>query len=626
VLSFDGPPRAAAFAAHLLNAQKLYGPAERQFAAYGDYASGRCLHPLHADAGAGPHPAASADGRFVLTADLRIDNRDELLSDLGASAEFGDCALLIKAWQRWGRGVLDRMIGDFAFALWDKSDESLLLARDTAGERPLHYRRGGAYFAFASMPAPLAHLPGEPFGLDEERMARFVADLPNRGRRSFFADVALLEPGHVAIAGRHGTRVERYWQPSLRPVRFARREDYGDALREQLDAAVRRRLRRPTGRVAAQLSSGLDSSAVATSAALTLAGRGEGLLAFTSAPREGFAAPVVAGRIADESPLAAATAALHPKVDHHVVRPSGGSALKLLETSQTLSNQPVGHVCNNLWWQSLNRAASESGASVMLTGEVGNFTISAGLGVDTLADLLRTGAAARWWREARLLAAWGDFSWLQILDFSIGSWMPESVYARARGRVPKLSPLLAEPWRRPMAQALRRGGWPIRPPRNAAARRLEMLRMADPGNFRKRSLAEWGVEERDPTNDRRLVEFCFSLPAEALLDGGVRRPALRRALAGRVPEAVLDQRLRGYQMPDWYEQIQGDEVLAAAQAASAQGHAGAVIDLERLEAEARSWPAEGWEQRPIVYRYRMELLRVLAAAQFADAVRSGALG
>ena len=153
-----------------------------------------------------------------------------------------------------------------------------------------------------------------------------------------------------------------------------------------------------------------------------------------------------------------------------------------------------------------------------------------------------------------------------------------------------------------------------------------MLRMADPGNYRKRSLAEWGVEERDPTNDRRLAEFCFSLPPTALLEGGVRRPALLRALAGRVPPAVLDQRLRGYQMPDWYERIGAGEVRDFAREAAAAGHAHSVIDLDAVEATARRWPDSGWDERPVVYLYRMQLLRTLAAASFINSARSGGLG
>ena len=120
--------------------------------------------------------------------------------------------------------------------------------------------------------------------------------------------------------------------------------------------------------------------------------------------------------------------------------------------------------------------------------------------------------------------------------------------------------------------------------------------------------------------------ILFSLPPEALLENGVRRPALRRALAGRVPEAVLDQQLRGYQMPDWYEQIRGEEVRAFAFAAAEPGLARSMIDLEATGAAARNWPTSGWEERPVIYRYRMQLLRSLAAASFVNSVRSGGLG
>jgi asparagine synthase (glutamine-hydrolysing) len=630
VLSFDGEARAQVFCNHLLDSQSAYGPHGCDRRVRGGYAAGRCLYRLLPEDEFDRQPLASDDGRFLLVADLRIDNRDEMIAGLAigslAGAGLSDSALLFRGCLAWGEDVLLRMTGDFAFALWDGREETLLLARDTAGERPLHYRRGDGYFAFATMPAPLARLPGETFDVDEEKVAGFVADLPPGGRRSFFAGVNALEPGHCAVATSGGIAVRRYWEPRRSPIRLARAEDYGDALREQLDAAVARRLRRSSGAIGSQLSSGLDSSAVTTSAAIALAARGEPLLAFTSAPREGFAGPVVAGRIGDESPIAAATARLHSNIDHRIVRPAGDSALALLGPSHRLAGQPVGHVCNNLWWQAINRQAGEAGIRVMLTGETGNFTISAGLGVDTLADLVRTGAWGRWWSEARALTGRRDFGWLQALNASFGPWLPEGLYARLRAVRPEPPPFVAPAWRDGMRRRLETAGWGVRPARDSGARRWAMLRMADPGNYRKRSLAEWGVEERDPANDRRLVEFCFSLPPEALLDGGERRPALRRALAGRVPTAVLDQRLRGYQMPDWYEQIRLDEVVGFAAAATAPGLAGSMIDLEEVEAAARSWPTAGWEQRPVIYRYRMQLLRTLAAASFVNSVRSGGLG
>lgn len=630
VWSFDAEARAEALCGRLLDAQSLYGPHARDCLEQAGYAAGRCLHRLLPEDEFDRQPLTGEDGRFVLVADLRVDNRDELISGLAIGTMEGsrlsDSELLFRGLMAWGRGILTRMIGDFAFALWDGRERTLLLARDTAGERPLHYRRAAGIFAYSTLAAPLARLPGCRFDVDEEKVARFVADLPPGGRHSFFAGVSALQPGHFAMVTRGGVAVERYWEPSRRPLRFARPADYGEALREQLDSAVSRRLRRAGGRAGSQLSSGLDSSAVTTSAARTLASTGERLLAFTSAPRQGFEGPVVGGRIGDESPIAAATAALHPNIDHRIVRPDGGSALDLLGSSHRLSGQPVGHVCNNLWWQAINHGASEAGVSVMLTGEAGNFTISAGLGVDTLGDLVRTGAWGRWWRESRALSRRRDFRWLQMLNASFGPWLPQSLYARLRGRRPESPRFVAAAWREGMRRELEGAGWDIGPARDGGERRWAMLRMADPGNYRKRSLAEWGVEERDPTNDRRLVEFCFSLPPEALLEDGVRRPALRRALSGRVPEAVLDQRLRGYQMPDWYEQIKGEDVRDFARAMAAPGYAGSVIDLEAVADTARSWPTSGWEERPIIYLYRMQLLRTLAAASFVNSVRSGSLG
>lgn len=628
VWGFGEDARAEALCGHLLDAQSVYGPDRRDSTARDHYSAGRCLYRLLPEDDLDRQPVTSDDGRFVLVADIRIDNRDELLSilSLGTSSgsQLSDSALLFRGLLAWGRGILDRMIGDFAFALWDGRDRTLLLARDTGGERPLYYRRDTGFFAFATMPLPLAGMTGGRFDVDEESLAEFVADVPPRGDgRSFLAGVRALGPGHWALVTSRGIAVERYWEPSRRPLRLARPEQYGEALREQLDRAVERRLRRAGGLVGSQLSSGLDSSSVTTSAALALAGRDEGLIAFTSAPREGFDGPVVAGRIGDETEIAAATARLHPNIDHRVVRPSGLSALKLMDSSQRLAGQPVGHVCNNVWWQAINRSAGEAGVRVMLTGEAGNFTISAGLGLDTLGDLGRSRSPGRWLREARALRRRGDFSWAQMLNASLGPLLPESLYARLRGRRPELPPFVAPGWREVMRGRLESDGWEVRPTRDSAGRRWKMLRMTDPGTFRKRSLAEWGVEERDPTNDRRLVEFCFSLPPEALLDGGVRRPALRRALAGRVPDAVLDQRLRGQQMPDWYEQIGAGEVRAFARAEAESGLAGSLIDLDAVDETARSWPTAGWEQRPVIYLYRMHLLRTLAATRFVSWVRSG---
>jgi asparagine synthase (glutamine-hydrolysing) len=622
---------AGACCGRMIDSLAVYGRDDSAVSSRGPMALGRCLHRATPEDCFDRQPLSDDVGRWLLAADIRIDNRSELLADLGLAErpDLPDSEILLQAWRRWDTGVLDRLVGDFAFAIWDSASELLTLARDPMGERPLHYAEGPGYFAFASIGSALTLLPGLVSAANDERLAQFVADLPPSGTLSFHRAVRRIEPGTLLQVRPGRIELRRYWAPSRTEIRFASTDDYGEALREQLDRAVAARLRRATGTIGAQLSSGFDSSAVTTSAATLLAARGERMFAFTSAPRADFADPVPAGRIADESAIAARTASLYPNLDHIVVRTGGGSPLALLDSDHVLAGQPVGHVCNNLWWSLINEAAAERGVSVMLTGEAGNFSISAGLALDQLPDLLRRGRLASWAAESRALVRNGSYRWQNILNASLGPWLPRNVYLALRGLDPGFSTagedltFVAEPWRDEMIRQAASGGWDLLPPRDSKARRWTLLQTFDPGGFRKRSLARWGIEERDATADRRLIEFCFALPADAYLKNGVRRPAMRRALAGRLPLEVMEQRLRGYQMADWYEHILAEDVRRLAERVAAEGENG-IVDLSAVRAAVETWPTGDWHDRPLMYFYRTKLMRALSASHFVRSVEGQA--
>jgi asparagine synthase (glutamine-hydrolysing) len=145
--------------------------------------------------------------------------------------------------------------------------------------------------------------------------------------------------------------------------------------------------------------------------------------------------------------------------------------------------------------------------------------------------------------------------------------------------------------------------------------RWRILRTSDAGNFRKRALGRWGVDERDPTADHRLAEFCFSLPPDQLLENGVNRRLARLALSDRIPASILDGP-RGYQYADWYENINRaalDRMIAGLEPALGDG---SVIDLQQLRGLAASWPDRDWASPAVIGTYRIMLLRALAAAAF----------
>lgn len=236
--------------------------------------AGVAAHPLitvsggvalaQADLGAAaqvPPVPPAAPSAPVLVADARIDNRAELLAQLGLreSTPVDDSALVALAQQRWGADLVDHLLGDFAIAWWDAGQEALVLVRDPTGQRPLYYHVGDGFVVVASMPQGLFALDGVRPAINSEALTRFVADVPSDGAGSFFRDVARVPPAHVVRITRGGVSARRYWSMPAREVRYARDDDYVQAFREQLDRATVARLRDAGPIVAAHLSGGIDS-------------------------------------------------------------------------------------------------------------------------------------------------------------------------------------------------------------------------------------------------------------------------------------------------------------------------------------------------------------------------------
>ena len=341
---FDGRPDAADGCARILASQQLYGPhAVAQWTA-GDVALGRRLMRVLPEDAFDRQPLISGHGRYVLVADIRLDNRNELTDTLqipsSQSRSLCDAAILLAAIERWEESCIDRVVGDYAFALWDSVRRRLLLVRDPLGQRPLHYHRGNKFFAFASMPKGLHALPEVPYAPDEDRIAESLVLMPETGTQSFFRGIERVEPGHVVTVTATGFSARRYWQPRRQTVALRGPEEYSDAIRELLDQAVRCRLRGAEDKVGADLSGGFDSGAVAATAARLLAPSGGRVVAFTAVPREGYEDSPPRNRLVDEGPYAAATAALYPNIEHVLIRSEGRSPLDGLDRAFFLFDRP----------------------------------------------------------------------------------------------------------------------------------------------------------------------------------------------------------------------------------------------------------------------------------------------
>jgi len=557
-------------------------------------------------------PLVSRDGNMRLVADIRLDDRAgltrKLAIDAPDAARMSDAALLLRAIERWGEASLGHVYGDYAFALWDAARQRWLLARDALGGRPLHYFHGPGCFAFASMPRGLHALPEIPYEVDDRVLAHGLELIQPEPGATCFRHIAKVPQGHLVIVDRDGVRVRRHWNPAPEPLRLGSAAAYQEAFRAELDLAVGNALRGAGDAVAAHLSAGLDSSAVAATAAQLLAPRGQRVVAFTAVPRAEFDGVGPTGRLLDEGAVAAEVATMHGNVEHVLVRTPGRSPFDALDRTFHLYEQPMLNLCNGVWIDAILDQARSRGLRVLLTGHMGNFTLSyRGHGV--INGLVRQGRLIRAVRELLALRRREDAGPRRM----VGELLGPDLGWRLRGQKPGHG-MLRTDRREGLAATGHRIGAPLA--ERGLARRLALLHFTDQANRRKGTLAHWGIDERDPTADRRFAEFCLSLPEDAHLADGVSAPLVRFGLADRLPAAVREHRQRGLQASDWHMGLDAAALAEQVDRLARAPGVAALIDMPRLEQWARAWDDADWSDRATGHRYRHQMLRAVSFGHF----------
>ena len=204
------------------------------------------------------------DGRLYDHADL-----SRQVSDLGVQMETsGDADLLLHAWEQWGRQVLERLDGAYAFVIWDRKEHVLHLVRDPMGIRPLYYAHRGHRFAFASEPGALLQLPWVSRELALPAIGEYLAFRYVHAPRTLFTDIHALPPGGVLRVGQDGVHLDRHGIAPFSapntptPTSTDTLGQFDQRFRRAVDRRIERR-----GGTGVLLSGGVDSSLIASIAA-----------------------------------------------------------------------------------------------------------------------------------------------------------------------------------------------------------------------------------------------------------------------------------------------------------------------------------------------------------------------
>jgi asparagine synthase (glutamine-hydrolysing) len=513
-------------------------------------------------------PRVVLGGRYAITADARIDNREELLHSLSAELDgspASDSDLILAAYRKWGEECPIHLLGDFAFAIWDHSRQTVFCACDPMGVKGLYYHLSAEALSFATEVKALFALPEIPRRLNELRVAEYLVTLFEDRSGTFYRDILRLPGAHTLSVTRGSARIAQYWAlDSTRELRLATDGEYVEAFRDLFLKAVKCRTRSafPVG---AALSGGLDSSSIAC-AARNVKGPQNGPLHTFSLIFPGL--PEQDLRLIDERPYIQA------------VLDTGGFRAHLIEADRL---SPMGQIdrmhfhldhanyAPNLYlhW-AMYQTARDNGVRVFLDGFDGDATVSHGF--ERLTELAQT---LRWSTLRREIGQLSQNHLAGIRpkrifkEYCVKPLAPRWVHLAAhwlRGRKREARSenifISAELKRRThiveRAHELLRPqlGWTLRrTARQSHWISLNQALYAYTLELADKASGAFGVEARYPFFDRRLMEFCLALPAEQKLARGWNRWVQRRAMAGILPRDIQWRPRKGNLGPNFYRRL-----------------------------------------------------------------------
>ena len=505
----------------------------------------------------GHQPMFSEDGRYALVFNGEVYNYQELRKELEqcgiAFRSATDSEVLLQALIRWGESCLTRLTGMFAFAFFDTKEQTLLLARDFFGIKPLYFSDSAASFSFASDIPAMLRFPGASTKVQAQSVYSYlVHNKYDKGGDTFFRSIRQVPPAcclHVNLITGAVSELRKYWKPDLTrrsTLSFAEataqlRTLFLDSLRMHLLADV------PLG---VALSGGIDSSAIACAVRYLQPEKELHTFSF----------------LAKNSPVSEEqwinTVVQHTGAIPHTVEVTPHELMHDLDDMILRLGEPFGSTSIYAQYR-VFRLARDNGFKVILEGQGADELLAGYFGYpgQRMASLLLQGNLSGAYKFLQAKSRWPGSTSADIIRRTIREFTPQGLLPLAlklAGRNPAPAwldvdalaadgivftafselnaqfPHCRDKVRQTLAYQLTWEGLQM------------LLRHGD------RNAMAFSIESRVPFLTKDIAEFCLSLPEEYLIDmAGRTKSIFREAMRGIVPDAILDRRDKiGFATPE----------------------------------------------------------------------------
>jgi len=499
-------------------------------------------------------PKLASDGS-VITWNGRLDNREDLIADLGTvvCCASTDVEIVSVAYQQYGTTCFAKLIGDWALSIWIPANRCLFLATDPIGTRHLYYNLDHASVTWCSVLDPLVHFSNKALHICEEYVAGFFGHIAAT-HLTPYVDIHSVPPSSYVMIGHRAHKLHKYWDfdPEKR-IRYRRDIEYEEHFRAVFSKAIHRRLRsdRP---VLAELSGGMDSSSIVCMAD-ALIRRGEAkterldtISYYDNSDARLDELPYLAkvedkrGRVGYHIDLTDQTGIDQQKVDFKDFFRNGFPLQRLAATpdfSRVLSKRLFDFYASYI---------KENGYRVLLSGSSGE-DVTAGYvpsPIPELQDLVVQGRLFRLIRQLRMWAKKMDRPVLELFWETLQELFTHSLRA-------PWSPREFDPpvWFKADFVERNKAALSWYPSKLKLLNGLPSFQhQIHLYNHKRRVLSyrnfwpELPIDIRFPYLDRDLWEFACAVPRQQMLSIGKRRFLMKRALAGIVPDEILNRKPR----------------------------------------------------------------------------------
>jgi asparagine synthase (glutamine-hydrolysing) len=508
---------------------------------------------------------------YILQFTGRIDNYKSLIDANNLIKNITINELVITLHTKFGTDFIKLIEGDWVLSLWIKQKEELLLARDILGNTAVYFHHNSDFFSYSSTLHPLSQNVHIQSTISQVYLLSILETYKLENGQTVYNSIYELPPAHYLIVNRNKIKKKRYWKiENVKPKRKIDSIQTSEKLRYLLSNSINKRIK-GVSKLGTLLSAGLDSSAITVMASLE--NKKQKIYTYTSVPAVDTSHFNTSKWFTDESILVQSITSAYPNLNSKFVSSDVNNFIAELESIYTIHQQPVHIVGNIPWIHQILHSSQKEGVDTLFTGQLGNAIISwTGSKPSTYLDLLLSLFNRRIkikdfikkgynlsFKSKRNKLAYQSNSFINkefvnssnYKDF-IKKMETQNTYSDIKSIQEKCEI--------------------IKPDKTSI------------GSIWQDKSFYFNTQILDPTTDKELIEFCFSIPDHLHYNKYHNRLLIRQAMKGFLPDDVRLNKKRGKQGSDLGYLIQQNKnkIISILKESENSEYISTLIDLPKM--------------------------------------------